>query len=142
MTKQGYVLLLALLAVAALLPGSAAEEIPIEYSFNESHSQIYEQMLERNATLGEYYEQVCPEFLASMPPEVRAHVYTTTMSRHRDLAADREFVPPLVRGKIAVAAAPSVFSVSGIHVGLIGIGILALLAAAWFVRERLRNRRA
>ena len=144
--KQGYLLLLILLTVFALVPGpvsgeAAGREIPIEYSFNESHSQIYERMLEQNATLGEYYEQVCPEFLESMPPEVRAHVYNTTMLRHEPPGGDRVLVPPLVRGKVAIAAAPSVFSVSGMHFGLIGAGILGLLAAAWLIRQRVRNRK-
>lgn len=99
MKKQGCLLFLALLAVAALLPGSAAgeaagREIPIEYSFNESHSLIYQQTLEQNATLGEYYERVCPEFLESMPPELRAHVYNTTMARPQAPDGDRVFVPP------------------------------------------------
>lgn len=136
-------LLFALLVVITLMPEPAAgREIPIEYSFNESHPQIYEQMLERNATLGEYYEQVCPEFLESMPPEVRAHVYNTTMSRSRDLAADREFVPPLVRGKIAVATASPVISVGGVRIDrLIGVGILTLLAVAGLVWQRLQNRK-
>ncbi|NMA10341.1 MAG: hypothetical protein GX932_04900, partial [Methanomicrobiales archaeon] len=80
MKKQSYVLFLALFAVAALLPGSAAGgEIPINYSFDESHAEIYERMLEQNASVGEYYERACPEFLEGMPPETRAHLYNTTM---------------------------------------------------------------
>ncbi len=58
MKKQGYVLFLALLAVAALLPGSTAGEtgggeIPIECSLSVPHSETYERMLEQNASLGE-----------------------------------------------------------------------------------------
>lgn len=129
-----------------LVPGpvsgeTADSQIAIECSFNGSHSQIYEQMLERNASVGEYYEEVCPEFLENMPLEVRAHVYNTTMSRYRDLAADREFVPPLVRGKIAIATASPVISMSRVHIGLIGVGILTLLAVAWLVRQRLHGRK-
>ncbi|MCM2465643.1 hypothetical protein [Methanoculleus oceani] len=148
MKKQGYVLFLALLAVAALLPGSAAGgEIPLDCSFNESHSEIYERMLEQNASLGEYYEQVCPEFLESMPPELRAHVYNTTMLRHQPPGADGEFVPPLKMGKVAIATASPVISVCGVPIlivgivilGLVGLGILALLAAACLVRERFRS---
>ncbi len=140
MKIRGYVLLLALLAAISLVPGSAAGgEIPINYSFNTSHAEIYERMLEQNASLGEYYEQVCPEFLEGMPPEARARVYNTTMFRHEPHDAERIFVPPLVTGRVAVATAPSVFSVAGVHVvGLAGIVILAVLAAAWFIRNRKR----
>ncbi len=146
MKKRGNLLLLVLLAVAALAPLPATGEtvggeVSFEYSFNESHSLIYEQMLEQNASLGEYYEQVCPEFLESMPPEVRAHVYNTTMPRHQPPGADGVFVPPLIMGKVAVATASPVISVSGVHIGLIGVGILALLAAAWLVLQRVRNRK-
>ncbi len=139
-------LLLALLAVLTLVPGpvlgeAASREIPIEYSFNESHTLIYQQMLEQNASIGEYYEQVCPEFLEGMPPEVRAHVYNTTMLRHEPPGGDRVLVPPLVTGKVAVARAPSVISVCGVHIGLIGAGILGLLAVAWLILQRVRNRK-
>ncbi|BBL67601.1 hypothetical protein [Methanoculleus chikugoensis] len=143
MVKHGYVLLLALLAAISLVPGSAAGgEIPINYSFNESHAEIYERMLEQNASVGEYYEQVCPEFLESMPPEVRAHLYNTTMARHGDLASGREFVPP---GKqVAIAIASPVIPVCGVPVALVTIvlaalGILILLAGVLLVRERIRS---
>ena len=145
MKKQGYVLLLALLAPISLVPGSAAGgEIPINYSFNESHAEIYPQMLERNASVGEYYERICPEFLESMPPETRAHLYNTTMPWHRFSGADGEFVPPLITGKVAIATASPVISVCGVPVvlvaiGLAGIGILALITVALLVRERIRN---
>ncbi len=145
-------LLLALLAIVTLLPGSAAGEtrggeITIECSFNESHSEIYERMLERNASLGEYYERICPEFLESMPPESRALLYNTTMARHQPPGADGEFVPPLKMGKVAIATASPVIAVCGVPIalvaiviiGLAGIGILALLAAACLVRERIRS---
>ncbi|KAF5072899.1 MAG: hypothetical protein PHX88_01850 [Methanoculleus horonobensis] len=149
MKKQGYVLLLALLAAISLVPGSAAGgEIPINYSFNESHAEIYQQMLEQNASVGEYYEQVCPEFLESMPPETRAHLYNTTMARQRPPGADGEFVPPLIMGKVAIATASPVTSVCGVPIpivgiailGLAGIIILALLAAVALILERIRNR--
>ncbi|WP_155937270.1 hypothetical protein [Methanoculleus sp. MH98A] len=146
MNKKGYVLLLALLAVAALLPGSVAGgEIPINYSFNESHAEIYERMLERNASVGEYYERACPEFLESMPPETRAHLYNTAMPRHRPPGADGEFVPPLITGKVAIATASPVTSVCGVPIALVTIGlavlgILILLAAISLILERFRNR--
>lgn len=136
-------LLLVLLAVLTLVPGPVSGETPgqqiaIECSFNESHSLIYQQMLEQNASIGEYYEQVCPEFLESMPPETRAHVYNTTMLRHE---------PPGKRSAIGIAS--PVISVCGVPVSLagigtlvlIGIGILALLTAAWLIRQRARNRK-
>lgn len=146
MKKQGYVLLPALLAIAALLPLSVAGEtvggeIPIECPFNESHSLIYRQMLEQNASVGEYYEQVCPGFLEDMPPEVRSHLYNTTMLRHEPPGSGRVFVPPLATGRVALATAPSVFSVTGVHIGLIGLAILVLLAAACLVRERIRRKK-
>ncbi|WP_054848367.1 hypothetical protein [Methanoculleus chikugoensis] len=101
-------------------------------------------MLEQNASVGEYYEQVCPpEFLESMPPpEVRAHLYNTTMARHGDLASGREFVPP---GKqVAIAIASPVIPVCGVPVALVTIvlaalGILILLAGVLLVRERIRS---
>lgn len=140
-------LLLALLAVAACLPGpvtgETGGEIRLEYSFNESHSEIYRQMLEQNASIGEYYEPVCPEFLESMPPETRAHVYDMPMSRH--LASEnRTFVPP--ERRVAIAIASPAISVCGVPVtpvtvGLAGIVILALLAAASLLRQRGRNRK-
>lgn len=153
MEKQGYLLFLALLAVAALLPlpvaGEATDsQVRINCSFNESHSEIYQQMLERNASLGEYYERICPGFLEGMPPELRAHLYNMTMLRHEPPCGDRTFVPPLVTGKVAIATASPVISVCGVPIalvaivilGLVGIGILALLAAACLIRERSRNR--
>mgnify|MGYP000919446461 CR=1 FL=1 len=131
-------LLLALLAVLTLVPGPVQGEIPgqqiaIECSFNGSESWVYEQMLEQNASVGEYYERICPEFLESMPPEVRAHVYNTTMVRHE---------PPGKR--VAIGVASPVISVYGVSIHLAGIGtlalpgivILALLAAAWLIRKK------
>jgi hypothetical protein len=144
MKKQSYMLFLTLFAVAVLLPGSAAGgEIPLNYSFNESHAEIYQQMLERNASVGEYYEQVCPEFLESMPPEVRAHVYSIPLSRHLD-CENGTFVPPGKRVSIGIAS--PVISVCGVPValvtiGLAALGILILLAGALLVRERLRIRK-
>ncbi|MDD4566447.1 hypothetical protein L21_2171 [Methanoculleus chikugoensis] len=149
MKKQSYVLFLALFAVAALLPGSAAGgEIPINYSFDESHAEIYERMLEQNASVGEYYERACPEFLEGMPPETRAHLYNTTMARQRPPGADGEFVPPLKMGKVAIATASPVVSVCGVPIqivgvailGLAGIVILALLVAVALVLERVRKK--
>jgi hypothetical protein len=141
MKKQGYVLFLALLAVAALLPGSAAGETAIEYSFNESHSEIYEQMLERNASVGEYYERICPEFLENMPPETRAHLYSVPLSRHQD-SDNRTFVPP--EKQVAIGIASPVIMVCGVPIALvtivaIGLAILILLVGALLVRERIRN---
>lgn len=151
MKKQGYVLFLALLAVAALLPGSVAGEtgggeISLECSVNEPHSELYEQMLERNASLGEYYEQACPEFLENMPPETRVHVYGMPLSRHQD-SDNVTFVPP---GKqVAIGIASPVISVWGVPIalvtivipGLVVLGILTLLAVAWFAQKRVRNRK-
>jgi len=145
MKKQGYVLFLALLTTISLVPSSAAGgEIPINYSFNESHAEIYQQMLERNASVGEYYEMVCPEFLESMPPETRAHVYSMPLSRHLD-SDNRTFVPPGKRVSIGIAS--PVISICGvpislatiITIGLAGIGILALLVAVFLVREHIRS---
>ena len=68
--------------------------IAVECPFNESHELVYQRILEQNASVGEYYEMTCPEFLESMPPETRAHLYNTTMRGPRDIAADRVFVPP------------------------------------------------
>jgi len=144
MKKQGYVLFLALLAVAALLPGSTAGEtgggeIPIECSLSVPHSEIYERMLEQNASLGEYYEQACPEFLESMPPELRAHVYSMPMSRHLD-CDNVTLVPPGKR--VAIGIASPVISVCGVPIALVTIvipGILILLAGALLIRERIRN---
>ncbi|MCK9278922.1 MAG: hypothetical protein M0P22_12635 [Methanoculleus sp.] len=148
MKKQGYVLFLALLAVAALLPGSAAGEtgggeIPIECSLNEPHSEIYERMLEQNASLGEYYEQACPGLLEDMPPEVRAHVYNMPMSRHLD-CDNVTFVPPGKRAAIGIAS--PVISVCGVPIALVtpvtpGLVVLALLAVAWFALKWIRNRK-
>lgn len=145
MKIRGYALLLALLAAVSLAPGSAAGEISINYSFNESHAEIHQQMLERNASFGEYYEQVCPEYLESMPPDVRAHLYSTTMARYGDLASGREFVPPLEIGNVAITTASPVISVFGVPVtlvtlGLAALGILILLTGVLLVRERLRDR--
>jgi hypothetical protein len=151
MKKQGYVLFLALLAVAALLPGSAAGEtgggeIPLECSLSVPHSEIYERMLEQNASLGEYYEQACPEFLEDMPPEVRAHVYSTPMSRHLD-CDNVTFVPPEKQVAIGIASpgdAGEAWHVALYSIGILvlfGIGILALLAVAWFALKRIRNRK-
>ena len=145
MKKQSYVLFLALFAVAALLPGSAAGgEIPINYSFDESHAEIYERMLEQNASVGEYYERACPEFLEGMPPETRAHLYNTTMRGYHDLASDRMvFVPP---GKqVSIGMASPVLGVCGVPVplytigllALFGVVILALLAVVALVLERV-----
>jgi len=147
MKKQGYVLFLTLFAVAALLPGSAAGgEIPLNYSFNESHAEIYQQMLERNASVGEYYEQVCPEFLENMPLEVRAHVYSIPLSRHQD-SDNGTFVPPGKRVSIGIAS--PVILVCGVPIslvtivipGLVVLGTLALLAVAWFALKWVRNRK-
>ena len=144
MKIHGYVLLLALLAAISLSPGSAAGgEIPINCSFDETHAVIYERMLEQNASLGEYYEQACPEFLESMPPEVRAHVYDMPMSRHLD-CANATFVPPGKR--VAIAIASPVIPVWGVPVTLATIvlaalGIFILLAGALLVRERIRGRK-
>ncbi|MCK9306834.1 MAG: hypothetical protein M0P17_04835 [Methanoculleus sp.] len=151
MKKQGYVLFLALLAVAALLPGSAAGEtgggeISIECSLNESHSEIYERMLEQNASLGEYYEQACPGLLEDMSPEVRAHVYGMPMSRHLD-CDNVTFVPP--EKQVAIGIASPVISVWGVPIalvtivipGLVVLGIFILLAVAWFALKRIRNRK-
>ncbi len=141
MKKQRYVPILVLLAVAIFLPGLVTGEMgsgePLfNYSFDESHSLIYQQMLEQNASVGEYYERVCPEFLEDMPPEVKAHLYNTTMKGYQ------EFVPPGKR--VAVAIASPVMSVCGVPIplaiiGLAGIGILALFAAFYLIRERIRN---
>ncbi|HOI13328.1 MAG TPA: hypothetical protein PLG75_05690 [Methanoculleus sp.] len=146
--KKDTVLILTLLAVAVLLPGAAAGETSIECSFNESHAEVYEQMLAENATLGEYYERVCPEFLESMPPETRAHLYSTTMRGYRDLASDRVvFVPP---GKqVAIGIASPVLGVCGVPVplysagflALFGVVILALLAAVALVLKRVRKKK-
>jgi len=143
MKKQGYVLLLALLAAISLAPGSAAGEIPLECSVNEPHSELYEQMLERNASLGEYYEQACPGLLEDMPPEVRAHVYDMPMSRHLD-CENGTFVPPGKR--VAIGIASPVISVCGVPVvlvaiGLAALGILILLATISLVRERVRSKK-
>jgi hypothetical protein len=145
MKKQGYVLLLVLLAVAALVPGpvlgeTVGRQIPIEYSFNESHSEIYEQMLEQNASMGEYYEQVCPGLLEDMPPEVRAHVYSMPMSRHLD-CDNVTFVPPGKRVAIGIASPGGSGKVGPGILTLCGVGILILLAGAWFALKRVRNRR-
>lgn len=143
MKKQGYVLLLALLAAISLVPGPAAGETAIEYSFDESHAEIYERMLEQNASLGEYYEQACPEFLEGMPPEVRAHVYDMPMSRHLD-CENVTFVPP---GKqVAIAIASPVIPVCSVPValvilGLAGIGILILLAGVLLVLKRVGSKK-
>ncbi|MDD2472670.1 MULTISPECIES: hypothetical protein [unclassified Methanoculleus] len=92
-------LLLALLAVLTSVPGlvfeeTAGQQLAVECPFNESHALVYQRILEQNASVGEYYEMTCPEFLESMPPETRAHLYNTTMRGPRDIAADRVFVPP------------------------------------------------
>lgn len=144
MKKQRYVLILVLLAVAALLPGATAAEASITCPFNESHSLIYRQMLAENASVGEYYELVCPEFLEGMPPETRVHLYNTAMRGYHDLASDRMiFVPP---GKqVAIAVASPVLVVCGVPVllysigllALFGVVILALLAAVALVLERV-----
>ncbi|MFA7562421.1 MAG: hypothetical protein WCY70_03180, partial [Methanoculleus sp.] len=93
---------------------------------------------------GEYYEQVCPEFLEGMPPETRAHLYNTTMRGYHDLASDRMiFVPP---GKqVAIAVASPVLVVCGVPIlfysigllALFGLVILVLLAAVALVLERV-----
>ncbi|PKL62095.1 MAG: hypothetical protein CVV31_07865 [Methanomicrobiales archaeon HGW-Methanomicrobiales-2] len=140
MKKQGYVLFLALLAVAALLPGSVAGDLPCEYSFNESHSEIYERMLEQNASLGEYYEQACPAFLEGMPPEVRAHVYGMPMSRHLD-CNNVTFVPPGKQVAIGIASPGDAGKVGPGILALFGIGTLILLAVAWFALKQVRNRK-
>lgn len=147
--KKNTVLILALLAVAALLPGAAAGETSIEYSFNESHAEVYEQMLAENASVGEYYERVCPEFLESMPPETRAHLYSTTMRGYRDLASDSRvvFVPP--EKQVAIGMASPVLGVCGVPVPLYSVGllalfgvvILALLAAAALVLKRVSSKK-
>ncbi|WP_292527343.1 hypothetical protein [Methanoculleus sp.] len=121
-----------------LVPGpvlgeSPGQQIAIEYSFNESHVRIYEQMLAQNASVGEYYERVCPEFLEGMSPETRAHAYNTTMARHE---------PPGKQAAIGVAS--PVISVCGVPTHLAGIGtlalvgivILGLLAAIWLIRKK------
>lgn len=136
-------LLLVMLVVLTLVPGlvsgeAVGREVAIECSFNESDSLVYERMLAQNASVGEYYEQVCPEFLESMPPETRAHVYNTSMLRHE---------PPGKRSAIGIAS--PVISVCGVSISLAGIGtlaligivILVLLAAVWFIRQRVRNRK-
>ena len=143
--KKKTVLLLVLLAVAALLPGTAAGgEIPINYTFNGSNAEVYQQMLAENASVGEYYEQVCPEFLEGMPPEMRAHLYNTTMRGYHDLASDRMvFVPP---GKqVSIGMASPVLVVCGVPIllssigllALFGVVILALLAVVALVLERV-----
>jgi len=101
-------------------------------------------MLEQNASVGEYYERICPEFLESMPPEVRAHVYNTTMSRHLDWD-NGTFVPPGKR--VAIGIASPVISVCGVPIapvtivirGLVVLGILALLAGVLLIRQRIRS---
>ena len=107
-------------------------------------------MLEQNASLGEYYEQVCPEFLESMPPEVRAHVYDTndtTMPRHRECDADGACGPPGKQSAIGIASpggSGEAWSVARAGLGtliLVGIGILTLLAVAWLILQRVRNRK-
>lgn len=143
MKIRGYVLL-ALLAAISLVPGPAAGgEISINYSFDESHAEIYQQMLERNASVGEYYEQVCPEFLESMPPEVRAHVYDMPLSRHQG-SDNGTFVPPGKR--VAIGIASPVIPVWGVPVTLATIvlaalGIFILLAGTLLVRECIRGRK-
>ncbi len=105
-------------------------------------------MLAENASVGEYYERVCPEFLESMPPETRAHLYSTTMRGYRDLASDNRvvFVPP--EKQVAIGMASPVLGVCGVPVplysvwllALFGVVILALLAAAALVLERFRKK--
>jgi hypothetical protein len=138
--KMDMVSILALLAVAALLPGSIAGELFI--AFNESHAEIYQQMLAENASVGEYYERVCPEFLEGMPPETRAHLYSTPISRHLDCDTVT-FVPP--EKQVAIGMASPGPGVCGVPVplytigllALFGVVILALLAAVALVLERV-----
>ncbi|WP_332449038.1 hypothetical protein [Methanoculleus sp.] len=147
--KMETVLILALLTVAALLPGTAAGETPIECPFDEAHAEVYEQMLAENASVGEYYERVCPEFLESMPPETRAHLYNTALDGyHRDLASERVvFVPP--EKQVAIGMASAGLGICGVPVLLYTVGILtlfslvilALLAAVALVLERVLKKK-
>ena len=115
--KMDMVSILALLAGAALLPGAAAGETSIEYSFNESHAEVYEQMLAENAAVGEYYERVCPEFLEGMPPE-------------KQVAIGMASPGP------GVCGVPVPLYTIGL-LALFGVVILALLAAVALVLERV-----
>ncbi len=113
--KMDMVSILALLAVAALLPGSIAGELFI--AFNESHAEIYQQMLAENASVGEYYERVCPEFLEGMPPE-------------KQVAIGMASPGP------GVCGVPVPLYTIGL-LALFGVVILALLAAVALVLERV-----
>ena len=83
------VLILALLAVAALLPGPAAGETSI--GFNESDAQVYKQVPAENPSVGEYYWITASKF---------SHNVASRVEREAAKTVDCYPYPPFVSSRV------------------------------------------
>jgi hypothetical protein len=61
--------------VSASEAGSPDSQI-VDYATNAAQIEAANQLWGQDISMGEYYEAVMPDFLADMPEEVRAHLYT------------------------------------------------------------------
>ncbi|MBP1929877.1 hypothetical protein J2741_002473 [Methanolinea mesophila] len=49
------------------------------FELNESQIKIANEMWGSDITVGEFYQKVCPEYLATMPEELEDYLFTTRM---------------------------------------------------------------
>jgi hypothetical protein len=143
MLQEKSLLLLVLFLVFILASGpvfeeAAGREVPIECSSNASGSLVYGRMVEQNEFPGEHYKQVRLESRGNVPQEVQTPVYNTMASQNREYDISGASPPPGKQSAIAVSS-PGDSGEAG-YVVLFGIGVLALLAAAWLIRQRVRKK--
>lgn len=80
--RGSFVLLTCLLVSMAFMPHVSASEVESPdsqmkyYAANTAQIEVANQLWGQDISMGEYYEAVMPDFLAGMPEDVRAHLYT------------------------------------------------------------------
>jgi hypothetical protein len=59
------------------------------FELNESQIGIGNDIWGSDITVGEFYANVCPEYLATMPEELKQYLFTKKMEWHDDLAGGK-----------------------------------------------------
>jgi len=74
-------LLLAIIYGPVYITGYTQPEQGYEWDMelNESQIEIANELWGSNITVGEFYEKVCPEYLATMPEDMKKRLYTENM---------------------------------------------------------------